>query len=693
MSSNTSIPSRAGILKISGEEVDPVYGPDSLLYVKVIQSGIPHVPPPAVQHVEVCQGDSIPDLIVSGNKIKWYSTDQSLSINDQSGNSYRTVAIGDQSWMAKNLRTTLYSDGTSIDYVVDAEDWGNTVSGAYCWYNDNPDMVNIYGALYNWHALNTGKLCPSGWHVPSDEEWNVLINEIGGSAVAGGKLKTEGSVYWEHPNSGATDELGFGALPGGFRDIYGDYHGAGEVGYHWATDESSIYARSKSMKYDNAGVNDLDWHKINGFSVRCVRNENDLLAVGNTFSPDTTDPGVYKYYVTQTIDGIESEKVEIQLIINPKPEIDLGDPCTICEGEDIMLDAGAGFNSYSWNTGENTRTISVNNEGEYSVKVTDSHGCSASDTIHVTIHPLPDIEISGFSEACEGDTLILEAGAGFNPYNWNTGDTTRVIEVLTGGTYSVSVANSFGCSNTGEMDVIFYPLPEVAISGSSTACEGDILTLDAGEGFESYTWNTGEYSRMIDIDSGGNYAVSVVDTNGCAGWDGKEITFYPAPSVFIGNDTVIDQGDTLILSAGPGFSSYYWSNGAVEESITLQNLESGDYSYFVIVSNEYGCTGADTIFITVTLPDNILDFTDKYGMIIYPNPAVNFIVIKTEKPIGEKCFIRIISSTGRSFVFQEMECMDSAMKQQIDISRLKPGVYTMEFITDHSLARIRFIKL
>jgi uncharacterized protein (TIGR02145 family) len=128
------------------------------------------------------------------------------SMTDRDGNSYKTIHIGNQTWMVKNLSTTMFNDGTAIPIVNDASLWGNLLTPACCWQNNDPIRKVTYGVMYNWYAVNTGKLCPTGWHVSSDEEWTELTDYLGSEKVAGGKLKESGFSHWKSPNAGATDE-------------------------------------------------------------------------------------------------------------------------------------------------------------------------------------------------------------------------------------------------------------------------------------------------------------------------------------------------------------------------------------------------------------------------------------------------------------------------------------------------------
>lgn len=143
-------------------------------------------------------------------------------MTDQDGNFYKTVTIGMQVWMAENLKTTRFNDNTTIPLVSDSVEWIGSNTPCYCWYDNDADTYRVvYGALYNWYAIKTGKLCPKGWHVPSNEEWITLRTYLGGEEIAGGKMKETGTLHWQSPNAGASNFSGFTALPGGVRGIVG----------------------------------------------------------------------------------------------------------------------------------------------------------------------------------------------------------------------------------------------------------------------------------------------------------------------------------------------------------------------------------------------------------------------------------------------------------------------------------------
>jgi uncharacterized protein (TIGR02145 family) len=209
---------------------------------------------------------------------------QAQTVTDIDGNIYNSVTIGTQAWMKENLKVTHYRDGTLIPNVTSATLWISLSTGARCYYN-NDSVVNapVYGALYNLFAVDDSRnICPIGWHVPSDGEWNImekyLDNTVDTTATGyvgtdiGGKLKETGTTHWTSPNTGATNNSGFGALPGGTRSNDGAYYYVGDYGYGWsamAYDATNAWYRY--LCYDNSQVGRDYNSMVNGFSIRCVR--------------------------------------------------------------------------------------------------------------------------------------------------------------------------------------------------------------------------------------------------------------------------------------------------------------------------------------------------------------------------------------------------------------------------------------
>lgn len=225
-----------------------------------------------------CEKDD--DINGSGSKFGTFT-------DSRDGITYKTVKIGDQLWMAENLRATQFNDGTEITLVTDNNEWDELLSSAYCWYNnDQATYGNTYGALYNGYAVETEKLCPVGWHVPSDAEWNTLEITLGlpqseiyetdyrgtnqGSQLAGSEDLWYDGILENDSEFGTS---GFNALPGGSRNFSnGIFDYVGKYGSWWSSTTSGYnYMYYHALNFDNSGVRRFNYFKTFGFSVRCVK--------------------------------------------------------------------------------------------------------------------------------------------------------------------------------------------------------------------------------------------------------------------------------------------------------------------------------------------------------------------------------------------------------------------------------------
>lgn len=207
------------------------------------------------------------------------------TIKDIDGNVYPIVKIGEQWWMAENLKVSRYCNGDDIPTDLDNTEWQTAEDGAFAVYahsdidglNSNQEVLEAYGALYNWNAVDDSRgLCPTGWRVPSPDDWTELIVYLGGVPVAGGKLKStrtepDDHPRWDSPNKDATNEYGFSALPGGIKSYYGNLGYIGSNGYWWSSYGYDNTAHAPSMTNSSSFMYLAAHHKVNGLSVRCVR--------------------------------------------------------------------------------------------------------------------------------------------------------------------------------------------------------------------------------------------------------------------------------------------------------------------------------------------------------------------------------------------------------------------------------------
>jgi uncharacterized protein (TIGR02145 family) len=208
---------------------------------------------------------------------------QTDKITDIDGYVYSTIKIGNQWWMAENLKVTHYRNGDAIPNITDDTEWSNPTAGAYCNYDNNDDNVDTYGRLYNGYAvIDSRNIAPEGWHVPSDEEWKELEIFLGMNPSEtenlhrgtneGGKLKETGSLHWNSPNTDATNENSFTALPSGYRDSDGNYGGLGQGANFWSSTRHRILrAWFRILRYNKSDIGRGFYDLRSGFAIRCVK--------------------------------------------------------------------------------------------------------------------------------------------------------------------------------------------------------------------------------------------------------------------------------------------------------------------------------------------------------------------------------------------------------------------------------------
>ncbi|MCX6223034.1 MAG: fibrobacter succinogenes major paralogous domain-containing protein [Bacteroidia bacterium] len=224
-----------------------------------------------------------------GNQISFTTTVAPPTVTDIDGNVYNMITIGTQVWMKENLKTTKYNDGTAIPFVTGNSAWLTLRTPGYCWYNtDEATYKNIYGALYNFFVIETGKLCPNGWHVPTKDDWTTLITFLGGdndASIARSKLKETGTVHWT-TNTNATNSSGFTAVPSGYRHYdNGTFNGIGTESNWWSSTIEAYFTNKWIYTIDmfnsqGPTIHQADYNYFStynntrnyGFSVRCIKN-------------------------------------------------------------------------------------------------------------------------------------------------------------------------------------------------------------------------------------------------------------------------------------------------------------------------------------------------------------------------------------------------------------------------------------
>ncbi len=255
-------------------------------------------------------------ILLLGSFVALSSSNYAQTVSDVDGNIYNTVIIDTQEWMKENLKTTRYNDNTIIPLVTNNSAWAALSTPAYCYYNNDSLTYNAaYGAMYNWFAVNTGKLCPTGWHVPTDIDWNNLIGYLGGSFVASSALKEVGISHWTSPNSDADNSSGFTALPAGHRMLNGVFNDIGGFTSYWtSTEDAPSYAPYRFLSYLSSEVKRYSFtnDEFFGLSVRCLNNT-VMTHAGNIENSNTLkifpNPANDKIY----INNIERQILKVQI--------------------------------------------------------------------------------------------------------------------------------------------------------------------------------------------------------------------------------------------------------------------------------------------------------------------------------------------------------------------------------------------
>lgn len=279
----------------------------------------------------------------------------------------------------------------------------------------------------------------------------------------------------------------------------------------------------------------------------------------------------------------------------PGFSLDLGNDTSICSSSSLVLDAGSPGATYLWNTAATTQTISVGTTGTYYVDVS-QNGCTASDTINVSIGAGSLADLGPDTGLCKGGNIVLDAGNLGSDYLWSDGSTKQTLTIkdtmfVSGGYFSVKVSQG-NCTDEDTIKVVFYEKPDVGMKDTAY-CENELLVLDATyTGASSYLWNTGATSNTIDVTTQGQYTVAI-NNNGCIGYDTVKTYMIPVAKINLGEDTILCEGNTLTLNIGNLGTGYTWST--VETSTSVVISSAGEY--WVEVQNSY-CSSADTIHVS-----------------------------------------------------------------------------------------------
>lgn len=302
------------------------------------------------------------------------------------------------------------------------------------------------------------------------------------------------------------------------------------------------------------------------------------------------------YTVTVTAANGCTGTNSLTLSLLPAPNPNITQATYACNGQ-LILNAGAGFATYTWSNAASTPTTTVNASGNYTVTVSNAQGCTATDVFFANIPAPPVVSITGDNSFCDGASADLNASPGLVTYVWNTSQNGPNITTVSGGTFTVTATDAFGCTATDNFTVAELPAPIPVITGATTVCAGVTATFSTTTGFVAYNWSNSQTTPTITVGTAGVYTVTVTAANGCTGTDTQALGVTPAPAPNI-TAAPYDCNDQLTLNAGTGFTSYTWSNAAN----TPTSVVTANGTYTVTVTNAQGCTGTDTYLADIPVP-------------------------------------------------------------------------------------------
>lgn len=472
----------------------------------------------------------------------------------------------------------------------------------------------------------------------------------------------------------------------GVRPLEDTYNSEHEYYYEiTASGTGESFTWTDSRYTDNSGGLSFEFTKLVDTIRVCQSNTSTLLTdyvVGTNlkwYTSETSEDGTSEvpsvnnnilgyteYWVTQSNDECESERTPVQYLVKPNPVVNLGNDTTICNGDEITLDAQNSGLAFNWNTGGTNQTLSINKAGIYGVEVTTNLGCLGSDSMEVKIQDLPVVDLGEGQKICDGESIELDAENNGANYTWSTGESSQKIAITTSGVYSVEVTDEIGCLGTGEMELIVNPMPSVNLGNDTTICFGESVTLDAQNLGFNYSWSTSESTQTIEVNTSKTINVEVYDEIGCSDEDEISITVNALPVVDLGDDQKICDGKSIELDAENAGLNYNWSHGETTQTVTLD--ESGIYS--VEVTDEIGCLGTDEMELivnsmpTVNLGNDTAICIGESVDLDAQNPGFNY----TWNTGATSQSIRITTTGNYEVrVFDEIGCADtSSMNLQVN---------------------------
>lgn len=327
----------------------------------------------------------------------------------------------------------------------------------------------------------------------------------------------------------------------------------------------------------------------------------------NAQSMQTGDAGPYTVTVTNAA-GCTSSTTYNVTVLPAAPQPSLVPLSYLCQQGTVTINVGSGFAGYSWSNGSTTSSVVVTQAGPFTVTVTDTYGCTGTASQMVNAAPTPEPEVAGSLSICNGGATTLTVSGSYNSFEWSTGATTSSVNIGSSGIYTVTVTSQFGCPGTSAVEVVIstFLTPNIAVEPYS--CNSQ-LTLFAGAGYTTYAWSNGATTSTIDVNTPGDYMLTVTNEAGCIGSAVQSVSTIPStPALGIQGATSFCADMPATLTASPGFNIYNWSNGAFTNDVTVST--TGNYT--VTATDIYGCTKTATLHVdALPVPTPAID-TEPY---------------------------------------------------------------------------------
>lgn len=618
----------AGIYTVTARNVNGCSRISEPLEIKTLPNPQPLIT--ANGALSFCEGGNVKLTVTNAQgatEIVWSTGETGNSITvSETGNYYVTVKRGTCENTSEPIDVVVYPNVTPVIAALGSTEicQGETVTlqvtnpqpnTTYSWSNGQEGLQTVVTETGNYYLIANNTTCYS-----NSSPISVTVTPIQKPTISlsgAPEFCEGGSITLTVTNPSGADEIRWST------GEIGNSITVSQSGNYYAVLKKGSCERISDEVTINVTPNVKPTIEVLGTSSTICEGETLTLQVTNP-QPNTTytwsngeqgvqttvDKGGNYFVNAQNLQNCSRISEPIKVTVNPiaKPTVSLDNETTICQGDSIVMSINENAESYRWSNGATTKEITVKNSGTYTAYIRNGECERASDPIIITVKPNNKIAISqmGTLEFCEGDSLLLTV-INNGTYLWNTGETTRTINIKKSGSYSVMVTNEYGCiSNSDFFNVTVRPIPKptINVTGQTTICEGDSTLLTINQTATSYRWSNGATTKSITVKSSGTYTAYTSNEYGCEREsDPIAITVNPnpIPQINISGPTEFCETDSVILYVTPiAGMSYKWSNGVEGNSITVKN--SGNF------------------YVTSTTPDNCVAISRTVNITVHPLP-------------------------------------------------------------------------